>query len=135
METEVREKLRAYGLGDAAALLPFSTDVHADILQDAMYVNSSDFEGLSNAMLEAMAIGLPCVCTDCPAGGARATIKNGENGLLVPMLDPEALSAAMARLADDPALGKKLSKNAAALRETLSLDVIAKKWMELLEAK
>ena len=55
--------------------------------------------------------------------------------LLVPMNDASALAAAMERLAADPALAKKLSENAAALREELSLDAIAEKWLELLEAK
>lgn len=135
VEAAAKEQIRTLGLSEAVMLQPFSANVHGDILRCAMYVNSSDFEGLSNAMLEAMAIGLPCVCTDCPAGGARATIKNGENGLLVPMNDVSALATAMGRLAADPALAKKLSENAAALREELSLDAIAEKWLELLEAK
>ena len=119
-------------LEDAVEFVPFRQDVHDLIRKDAMYVNSSDYEGISNAMLEAMAIGLPCVCTDCPVGGARATIRNRENGLLVPVGDPEAMSCAMQRLANDPALAETLSENAAALREELSLEKIAKRWMELL---
>ena len=135
VEAEVRRLVETYGLSRAVFLEPFSADVHDKILADAMYVNSSDFEGLSNAMLEAMVIGLPCICTDCPAGGARATIRDGENGLLVPMGDKQAMADAMLLLADDPALAERLSENAAALRDSLSLETVSKKWMELLEAK
>ena len=129
--SQVKAQIREAGLADAVRFYPFSSTVHQEILGDAMYVNSSDFEGLSNAMLESMAIGLPVVCTDCPVGGARSVITDGENGLLVPMQDPQALADAMGRLADDPALRARVSKNAALLRESLSLPAIAGRWLRL----
>ena len=97
-----------------------------------MYINSSDYEGMSNAMLEAMAIGMPCICTDCPIGGASSVIVDGENGLLVPVGDSEALCNAMIKVAENPDISMKLSKNASEIREELSLETISKKWMELL---
>ena len=97
-----------------------------------MFVSSSDFEGMSNSMLEAMALGLPVVCTDCPAGGARAVINDGENGLLVPVGDSEKLYLAMKKIAVDKDLAEKLSRNAVALRENQSLEKIIEKWMEII---
>lgn len=111
---------------------PFSLNVHSEIIKDAVYVNSSDYEGMSNAMLEAMAIGMPVVCTDCPIGGAAAVINNGENGLLVPVGDAEGLAAAIKRVVSDKELSEKLSDNAQKIREELSLPNIARKWMELM---
>lgn len=52
-------------------LKPNEANVHNAVRDCAMFVSTSDYEGLSNSMLEAMAIGLPVVCTDCPCGGAR----------------------------------------------------------------
>ena len=66
-----------------------------------MFVSSSDFEGLSNSMLEAMAMGIPTICTDCPCGGAKMVIENGINGLLTPVGDKDELSAAMQQVADN----------------------------------
>jgi glycosyltransferase involved in cell wall biosynthesis len=97
-----------------------------------MYVNSSDYEGISNAMLEAMAIGMPVVCTDCPIGGASATIRDGENGLLVPVGDTEALCDAMKRIIEDAVLSASLSENAAGIRDELSIERICVKWMDLI---
>ncbi len=128
----LRRMISDNGIEDAVRFEPFDSDVHRSILKDAMYVNSSDFEGISNAMLEAMAIGMPVVCTDCPIGGARAMIKDGENGLLVPIRDAEALCQAMKLLVEDREVSQTLSQNASHLREELSVETIAKKWEELL---
>lgn len=128
----LQRHIREAGLEDRVDLYPSCPDVHRRILDAAMFVSSSDYEGLSNSMLEAMAIGLPTVCTDCPVGGARMVIRDGENGLLVPVGDREALAAAMCRVADDRALAETLSQNGRTLREKLSIGVIADEWERLI---
>lgn len=119
---------RDMGLGEAVTFEDYTSDIHELIRDAAMFVSTSDYEGLSNSMLEAMAIGLPCVCTDCDGGGARMMIKDGENGLLVPKGDAEAVYAAMKRIAEEPELGKRLSANAVKLRGELSCERIADRW-------
>ncbi len=111
---------------------PARKDIHNVIRDYSMFVSSSDFEGMSNSMLEAMAVGLPCVCTDCPAGGARAVIKDGENGLLVPVNDADALAKAMKRIIVEQGLAAKLSANAVKIKEAQSLEKITEKWMEII---
>ena len=93
-----------------------------------MFVSSSDFEGMSNSMLEAMAMGIPTVCTDCPAGGARAIIKDHENGLLTPLGNTEALYRAMQEVAASSELANTLSRNAVGLRDELTVDKIVEQW-------
>lgn len=114
-------------------ILPPRADVHAVVRDCAMFVSSSDFEGLSNSMLEAMAIGLPCVCTDCLGGGASEMITDGENGLLVPMNNAAALADAMSKIADDKQLSNKISVNAAKVRETHKVESIAAQWLEAIK--
>ena len=112
--------------------LPFSAEVHNMIIRDAMYVNSSDYEGMSNAMLEAMAIGMPVICTDCPIGGANAVIRNEGNGILTEVGNAKEMGEAMKKIAGDKELADRLSQNAAKIRNEMSLATIAKKWMELM---
>lgn len=132
VQRAIHEQTKQLELEDDVEFLPFSSNVHEDILEDFMYVNSSDYEGISNAMLEAMAIGMPVVCTDCPIGGAHATIQHEVNGMLVPVGDVQAMYLAMKQIIEDEELAQRISSNAAKLRETLSLENIAKQWMELL---
>ena len=129
---ETKNTVSNLGLQAYVDFEPFSLDVHKEIAEDAVYVNSSDYEGMSNAMLEAMAIGLPVVCTDCPIGGAAAVIENGENGMLVPVGDAPALAEAICSVLEDRELSERLTDNSVKIKERLSLGNVARKWMELL---
>ncbi len=129
---DVKECISDLGISHKIDFIPFNPSVHQMILKDAIYVSSSDHEGMSNAMLEAMAIGMPVVCTDCPIGGAKAVIRNGENGFLTQVGNSEEMCEAFKKIAENKTLSDKLSKNAAKIREELSLENTAKKWMELL---
>ncbi len=128
----VKDRIKQHNCEDCIHILPSRNDIHDYIKDYTMFVSSSDFEGMSNSMLEAMALGLPCVCTDCPAGGARAVIKDGENGLLTPVGDADALYLAMKKLIENPELANKLSENSVKIREVQSVDKIVEKWMELI---
>ena len=128
----VKEKIDSAKHKGRIHLLPALHDIHNEIIDYSMFVSSSYFEGMSNSMLEAMAIGLPTICTDCPAGGARATIKDHENGILVPVNDAEAMCKAMCEVADNPELAEKLSINGTKLKEDLAVDKIVNQWMEII---
>ncbi len=133
LKDELLLYINEHNLKDKVFILPPRSDIH-DVIKDcAMFVSSSDYEGISNSMIEAMAMGLPCVCTDCRGGGAREMITDGENGLLVPVGDVDALSQAMHRMANEEGLAEKCGKNATLLRETLSIEKIAEQWLDVIE--
>ncbi len=90
---------------------PFFGDELVRIYAQAdCFVMPSYREGFPNSVLEAGAMGLPQIVTDI--NGSREIIKNGENGLIVPSKDKEALYVAMKKLYEDEKLRKKLSSNA-----------------------
>lgn len=107
-------------------------NIHEEVKDYMMFVSSSDYEGLSNSMLEAMAIGLPVICTDCPCGGARMVIRDGKNGLLVPCNDKQALVNAIIKIADDKLLRDTISHASLEIKEELSVTAIVKKWNEII---
>lgn len=122
-------KIRSMELSGRVILHGYSSRIYADIGKASLFVSSSDYEGISNSMLEAIALGIPTVCTDCPAGGARETIVHGCNGLLVPVRDREKLATAMASLLSDRTLADRIGREGVGLREKNSIASIAQQWM------
>lgn len=122
------EYIRNHGLIDCAEIKDFASDIHELVRGAYMYVSTSNYEGLSNSMLEAMAIGLPCICTDCDGGGARMMIDDHVNGLLIPKGDTDALYHAMIELVESEELCEELSANAVKVRQELTPEKIAKQW-------
>jgi glycosyltransferase involved in cell wall biosynthesis len=113
---------------DYVKLMGGSNQLEKDMINGAVAAFSSDVEGMPNAMLEAMALGLPVVATDCPPGGPRMVITPEENGLLVPVGDEDAMAAAINRLIEDPELADKLGRNAAKISEIAGSDKIFEEW-------
>lgn len=120
------------GVSDAVLFPGHVDDIHQRMASCAMFLLSSDYEGLSNSMIEALAIGAPTISTDCPVGGARMMIENEVNGLLVPVGDDNAIANAMTLIADDKETATRLSVNGIIIRERLSVSTICPQWEALL---
>ena len=105
-------------------------DVSTYLARADIFVLPSRSEGMSNALLEAMAHGLPCVATRI--SGNVDLVQHGENGLLVPPEDETALAEAIIQLADDEVLRQKAGRSARQMIETeYSIDSIAKRYIAL----
>jgi glycosyltransferase involved in cell wall biosynthesis len=96
----------------------------------AMFVLPSNFEGMPNALLEAMSVGVPCISTDCPAGGSKMIIRDGENGLLTPVNDEKSLAYNMKKILEDKSYAKQLAENARIDAKAYHPDLIFKQWEE-----
>ncbi|MGI6713438.1 MAG: glycosyltransferase family 4 protein [Bacillota bacterium] len=97
-----------------------------------LFVMSSDNEGMPNALIEAMAMGMPVISTDCKGGGAAYLIDNSVNGLLVPNRDRDALAIAINKLIEQPELAWQMSREAIKIREKLDADTICNKWLSFM---
>ena len=93
-----------------------------------LFVLPSNVEGMPNALIEAMAMGITSVSTDCPAYGSRMLISDGENGYLTPLDDVEELAAVMNKAVSEPDRDR-IKRNSLKIRETLDTNIIANKWL------
>lgn len=104
-------------------------DVAEALSKAYCFVLPSNVEGMPNALMEAMAVGLPCVSTDCPCGGPRFLIKNGENGILVPVKDVVALKNAIQLVLASEPMANELGSKARKRAESFSEHAIFQRWM------
>lgn len=128
-------EVKSLGLEGCASIFPGRPDVHKAVRDAAMFVLPSDYEGLSNSMLEAMAMGMPVICTDCPCGGARMAIRGRGEWDLVPVGDGRALCNAMGCVADDRAFADGIASRATDVRNLFSARSICEKWIGVMEGR
>jgi glycosyltransferase involved in cell wall biosynthesis len=114
--------------------LPGAFDDVGEILTAAdLFVLPSYEEGMSLALLEAMAAGVPVIATDIP--GNQLLVRHEENGLLVPTRDPAALRGAIERLLEDRSLGATLAQHARrGVEDGYSLERMAEAHLDLITA-
>jgi glycosyltransferase involved in cell wall biosynthesis len=106
----LEEQIRVASLADRIRLPGHAADILPYLREADIYVQSSIREGLSNALLAAMASGLPCVATD--VGGTREAVVDGETGILVPPSSIAALAGGIRRIVEFPEEGRRLGRNA-----------------------
>jgi GalNAc-alpha-(1->4)-GalNAc-alpha-(1->3)-diNAcBac-PP-undecaprenol alpha-1,4-N-acetyl-D-galactosaminyltransferase len=97
-----------------------------------LFVLTSEFEGFPNALLEAMACGVPVISFDCPSGPSEI-IRDGIDGILVPPLDIDALARTISKLLDDEPKRIRLGQAGLEVRERFSLSRIMSMWEKILE--
>lgn len=118
---------------DYVKLMGGSNTLEKDLADAALYAFSSDWEGLPNALMEAMALGLPVVSTDCPCGGPKTLIEDGVNGLLVPIMDEKAMTDGILRLIEDRELAERLGREARKISERANEDAVFEQWQTYLQ--
>lgn len=135
-EGELRQELEAQrdrlGLKERIYLPGTNPEAVKLVNRTGVFVLSSDMEGMPNALMEAMAMGVPCVSTRCDMG-PEELIENGENGLLVDVGSSEQLAAAMFKYITDTDFAEKISANGRKMLKTHSVDAISEKWLEFIE--
>ena len=129
LKTYLQKRIDDLNLKDSIKLMGTSNDVISEIKDASLFVLTSDYEGMPNALIEAMALGLPCISTDySPQGGVRELISNGKNGIVVPCNDPEKLSKAITYILRNKEKAARMGKEATKISGKLNPKLIWEQW-------
>lgn len=135
---ELREQLQnlinSMGLEDKITLPGIIPNVADNIQKSALFLLTSYSEGISNALIEAMALGLPVIATDVPSGGTVELIQHNENGLIIPTGDQKDLEKAMNIILANSDFAEKLGRNACKIQERLAPDRVNEQWKQYFES-
>lgn len=134
LHAELSQLIEQLGMAGRICLQGATSDVAGALSKAGVFVLSSDYEGMPNALMEALAAGVPSISTDCPCGGPKMLIEHEENGLLIPVGDEDALAEAMDRLLSDPAYAEKLGAAAREDAKRYAPEVIFQQWQEYVES-
>lgn len=129
LKSMMLERISELGLTDKVILRGNVNDVPHHIASAEIFVLSSDLEGMPNALMEAMALGVPCVATD--VSGVRDIITDGENGYIIPVGDKDAMVDRIKKLIESKELKKKFSENSIVVLSKFDKKKVFKQWLEL----
>lgn len=127
----LEEKVSQLKLENRVSMPGSFKDIHQRIASAELFVMSSNYEGMPNALIEAMCLGLPVISTK--VSGATDLIRHGENGLLVDVGDTAGLAQAMQILLSDENMRESFGREATRLNETLKIEDITRQWLEAVE--
>lgn len=127
---DIREMITEMQLEDTVYLMGRSSTMLDDFNSSDIYVMTSNFEGMPNTLMEAMAVGLPCISTDCPSGPSDLIV-NRDNGILIQMNNEVQMADELERLIKSPQMAKELGcKARESIRARYSPDIIAKRFVD-----
>lgn len=132
LENEITTLISELGLTDKVFLRGNTSDVESVYASADIFVLSSDYEGMPNALMEAMASGVPCISTDCPCGGPRMLI-SGENGILVGVGSEKELANSLRMLLIDDNKKNTFAYNARKRADSYRPEIIFEKWKAYVE--
>lgn len=133
LSREIDGLISQMGLQDKVKLMGRTNDVQKVHETADLFVLSSDYEGMPNSLMEAMAAGVPVISTDCPCGGPKTLIENGKSGLLVPVGDADVMADAILRVLSDDALKAKLAAGAKEGARKFAPEIINDQWEDYLK--
>lgn len=133
LRSYLEELIVSLGLSDKVFLPGVILNVEEEIEKASLFLLTSYSEGVSNALIEAMALGLPVIATDVPSGGTVELIRHGENGLIIPTGDEAALEKAMDKMLSDTDFAERLGAQARKIQERFAPERVNRQWQTYFE--
>ena len=124
----LEQQIAELGLQEQVVLVGFELNPYKYMAKAEFQVMSSDYEGYTLVLIEALSVGCPIVSTDCPTG-PREIIRSGENGLLVEKGNADALAAGIDRIFTDTALREQMRIKACQSVNANDITAVADAWL------
>lgn len=128
---EIRGVIERLGMEGHIILAGKSDHVVEEMNKSSLFVMSSDYEGMSNALLEAVCVGLPVISTD--VSGAKDLITEGVNGYIVPVGNERALTLALSSMLSSPEKMDEMGRQSKALAPRFREEQIVGQWEDLIK--
>lgn len=130
LQEELQNLINEKGLNNAVKLMGKSSRIIEELKSSEVFCLSSDYEGMSNAMIEAVCLGLPVITTDI--SGAKDVITDGVNGYIVNVNDSDGFADAISKILSDESLKEQMGKNNLQKANLFKADTIVDSWIELI---
>lgn len=127
---KLEKMIKELNLEEQVKLAGRKNNIEEYVSRCKIFVLTSLYEGMPNALMEAMSLGLACVSTDCPTGGPKDLIKPEYNGILISTENVDQLTDVLRRLINDELSAKMMGINATRVREKFSTEIIYRQWEE-----
>jgi glycosyltransferase involved in cell wall biosynthesis len=129
---ELEDLVREFDLKERVWMPGFVENPYKYIARSDVFVLSSKYEGLPNALIEALALGIPCISTDCPSG-PKEILLDGECGLLVPVGDHQSMADAILKYLKDSKFARSLLSKAKKSLDRFSVEKVTEQFLSLIE--
>jgi glycosyltransferase involved in cell wall biosynthesis len=131
LRTELEQLVKEESLTEKVFLPGKTNDIISELCRSDIFCLTSNYEGMSNAMLEAICIGLPIITTN--VSGIEDLVTDGENGFVVETGDTEAFARKLSLLLDSPLLRKNFYQNNIMKSNRFKLSEITLRWEVLIK--
>lgn len=132
LKNELSTYIASMGLERRVEMPGNISNIEDALAKAKVFVLSSDYEGMPNALMEAMAMGIPCIATNCPCGGPRELIENRKNGILIEVNDIRGLEIALREILTNVDLATELGNAAKVTADAFRDTKVLKQWEKFL---
>ncbi len=132
LKDQILSKVESYGLDDKVRIIDNVPNIEDYLCSARLFLMTSDFEGMPNALMEAMTVGVPCVATDCPCGGPKAISDGFNEEMLVPCKDAKAIAQKAVGLLEDEEKQRELSQKERDRSSLFETERVMKQWEDFL---
>lgn len=130
LKTEIESYIAKNSLQETIELAGVSNSLEKELNESEVFVLSSNFEGMSNALIEAMYIGLPVISTK--TSGSTDLIESNRNGILIDLNDQKQLEMSLIKLLSNKEFALSLARNATLIKDKVDEEIVIERWEKII---